>query len=133
MSAEIVMPRLSDTMEEGTILRWLKRSGEQIARGEEIVETDKASMPYAADLEGTLEIIAREGETLPVGAPIARVASGATRDDREQSVEGTATEPLTAAGKSAPAAQPLSAAQPPAVERRAAPARGDRIKASPLA
>ena len=135
MSAEIVMPRLSDTMEEGTILRWLKRSGEQIARGEEIVEieTDKASMPYAADLEGTLEIIAREGETLPVGAPIARVASGATADDREQSVEEAAAEPLTAAGKSAAAAQPLSAAQPPAVEHRAAPARGDRIKASPLA
>jgi len=49
--ADIVMPRLSDTMEEGTILRWLKRDGEQVRRGEELVEieTDKATMAYESD------------------------------------------------------------------------------------
>ena len=75
---EIVMPRLSDTMEEGTILRWLKRDGERVSRGEELVEieTDKASMTYESDQEGVLEILAGEGDTLAIGAVIARVGTG---------------------------------------------------------
>jgi pyruvate dehydrogenase E2 component (dihydrolipoyllysine-residue acetyltransferase) len=78
--AEIVMPRLSDTMEEGTVLRWLKRDGEHIRRGEELVEieTDKAAMVYESDQEGLLQIVAQEGDTLAVGATIAHV--GETRD-----------------------------------------------------
>ncbi len=73
--AEIVMPRLSDTMEEGTILRWLKRDGEHVRRGEELVEieTDKAAMVYESDQEGALRIVAHEGDTLAVGATIAQV------------------------------------------------------------
>ena len=69
------MPRLSDTMEEGTVLRWLKRDGEHVRRGEELVEieTDKATMVYESDQEGTLETVAREGDTLAVGAVIAHV------------------------------------------------------------
>lgn len=72
---EIVMPRLSDTMEEGTILRWIKHDGEHVARGEELVEieTDKAAMVYESDADGVLRIAAGEGETLPVGAAIAHV------------------------------------------------------------
>lgn len=75
--AEIVMPRLSDSMEEGTIIRWLKEPGDDVARGEELVEieTDKATMTYEADAAGTLEIVAQEGDTLPIGAVIARVAT----------------------------------------------------------
>src|SRR5215472_1823840 len=67
LMADIVMPRLSDTMEEGTILRWLKRDGEQVRRGEELVEieTDKATMAYESDQDGILETVAREGDTLP--------------------------------------------------------------------
>jgi pyruvate dehydrogenase E2 component (dihydrolipoamide acetyltransferase) len=77
--ADIVMPRLSDTMEEGTILRWLKADGEQVARGEELVEieTDKATMTYESDQAGLLEIVAGVGSTLAVGALIARVGAGA--------------------------------------------------------
>jgi pyruvate dehydrogenase E2 component (dihydrolipoamide acetyltransferase) len=73
--AEIVMPRLSDTMEEGTILRWLVADGESIRRGQELVEieTDKANMTYESDQEGVLQRIAAEGDTLPVGAVIAQV------------------------------------------------------------
>lgn len=73
--SEIVMPRLSDTMEEGTILRWLKRDGEHVKRGEELVEieTDKAAMTYESDSEGTLQTVAHEGDTLAVGETIARV------------------------------------------------------------
>ena len=61
--AEIVMPRLSDTMEEGTILRWLKRDGEPLARGEELVEieTDKATMTYESDQDGVLADPRRRG------------------------------------------------------------------------
>src|SRR4029077_20049784 len=73
---DIVMPRLSDSMEEGTILAWLKRVGEEVAVGEELVEieTDKAHMAYEADVAGTLtEILAKEGETLAIGSPIARI------------------------------------------------------------
>jgi pyruvate dehydrogenase E2 component (dihydrolipoamide acetyltransferase) len=75
MTTEVVMPRLSDTMEEGTILRWLKRDGEHVGRGEELVEieTDKAAMTYESDSEGTLQTVAREGDTLAVGEPIARI------------------------------------------------------------
>src|SRR6266508_2660370 len=70
------MPRLSDSMEEGTILRWMKSVGDQVELGEELVEieTDKANMVYEAPDGGTLiEIAAPEGETLPIGEVIARV------------------------------------------------------------
>jgi pyruvate dehydrogenase E2 component (dihydrolipoamide acetyltransferase) len=73
--ADMVMPRLSDTMEEGTILRWLKSDGEQVRRGEELVEieTDKATMSYESDEEGILRIVAPEGATLAVGELIAHI------------------------------------------------------------
>jgi pyruvate dehydrogenase E2 component (dihydrolipoamide acetyltransferase) len=77
--AEIVMPRLSDSMEEGTILTWLKQVGDTVAIGDELVEieTDKANMAYEADVAGVLEeILAQEGETLPIGTPIAVVEDG---------------------------------------------------------
>ena len=67
--ADVAMPRLSDSMEEGTILKWLKSDGDEVSRGEELVEieTDKANMTYEADQEGVLKIVAQEGDTLPVG------------------------------------------------------------------
>jgi pyruvate dehydrogenase E2 component (dihydrolipoamide acetyltransferase) len=77
--SEVVMPRLSDSMEEGTILTWLKQVGDEIAVGDELVEieTDKANMAYESDTAGTLqEILAQEGETLPIGSPIARIGEG---------------------------------------------------------
>jgi pyruvate dehydrogenase E2 component (dihydrolipoamide acetyltransferase) len=119
--SEIVMPRLSDTMEEGTVLRWLKRDGEHVGRGEELVEieTDKAAMVYESDQEGALRIVAREGDTLAVGATIAHV--GETAD----SVETSITE--------SPAV--VDATPPPADTLIDAPVYGgeDRVKASPLA
>ena len=84
---DIVMPRLSDSMEEGTILTWMKQVGDEIAVGDEIVEieTDKANMAYEADVAGTLtEIIAGEGATLPIGEPIARVGSASEVVAEEQ-------------------------------------------------
>jgi pyruvate dehydrogenase E2 component (dihydrolipoamide acetyltransferase) len=77
---DVVMPRLSDSMEEGTVLQWLKAVGDEVAVGDELVEieTDKANMAYESDVAGTLtEIVAQEGETLPIGSVIARVGEGA--------------------------------------------------------
>src|SRR5688572_20614809 len=76
--ADVAMPRLSDSMEEGTILKWLKSDGDEVTRGEELVEieTDKANMTYEADQAGPLEIVAQEGDTLPVGGTIARIGGG---------------------------------------------------------
>src|SRR3954452_4872680 len=63
--SDVAMPRLSDSMEEGTILKWLKSDGDEVSKGEELVEieTDKANMTYEADEAGTLEIVAQEGDT----------------------------------------------------------------------
>src|SRR6266550_3169507 len=76
MAAEVTMPRLSDSMEEGTILRWLKSVGDEVKRGDELVEieTDKANMTYEATDEGVLlEIVGQEGDTLEIGETIARI------------------------------------------------------------
>jgi pyruvate dehydrogenase E2 component (dihydrolipoamide acetyltransferase) len=76
MSVDVVMPRLSDSMEEGTILKWLKSPGDEVALGDELVEieTDKANMVYEAPDAGSLiEVLANEGDTLPIGEVIARV------------------------------------------------------------
>src|SRR3981081_3417768 len=76
------MPRLSDTMEEGTIASWLKKPGEKVDRGEVIaqIETDKATMDLTAFEAGTLqEILAPEGTTVAIGQPVARIGDGAAR------------------------------------------------------
>jgi pyruvate dehydrogenase E2 component (dihydrolipoamide acetyltransferase) len=76
MASEVTMPRLSDSMEEGTILKWLVDEGGEVKRGEPLVEieTDKANMTYEADTDGTLvEVVAKEGDTLPIGEVIARI------------------------------------------------------------
>jgi len=73
---DILMPRLSDSMHEGTIIQWLKSAGEQVGLGEDLVEieTDKAQMTYGADQAGVLvEIIAEEGDTIQLGGLIARL------------------------------------------------------------
>jgi pyruvate dehydrogenase E2 component (dihydrolipoamide acetyltransferase) len=79
---DVVMPRLSDSMEEGTILRWLKAEGELIDAGEPLVEieTDKATVLHEAVAAGRLHIIAAAGETLPIGRRIATI--GETNGDR---------------------------------------------------
>lgn len=95
---QVAMPRLSDSMEEGTIVRWLKRTGEAVSRGEVLaeIETDKATMEYEAEADGVIEILATEGETVAVGEPIARLAppgngSAGRRPIRRSGPRGRAT------------------------------------------
>jgi pyruvate dehydrogenase E2 component (dihydrolipoamide acetyltransferase) len=73
---ELTMPKLSDSMEEGTILSWLKADGDTVQEGEDLVEieSDKATVTHAAEASGVLTIVAAEGTSLPVGATMARVA-----------------------------------------------------------
>jgi pyruvate dehydrogenase E2 component (dihydrolipoamide acetyltransferase) len=125
--AEIVMPRLSDSMEEGTVLKWMKRVGDEVAVGDELVEieTDKANMAYESDVAGTLtEVLAQEGDTLPIGAPIAVVG------DDKGSTSKTAG-PVTAGDPPLPPVAKASSATVPPTVPPAVPA--DRVKASPLA
>jgi pyruvate dehydrogenase E2 component (dihydrolipoamide acetyltransferase) len=154
---DVVMPRLSDSMEEGTILKWLKAEGDEVAKGDELVEieTDKATMTYEADAAGTLSIVAQEGETLPIGQVIARLGAGgeapAEGGAAEQAPAGaTASAEASGNGAGSEAAVPASAAataEPPrspapdagaaaAAPAPAAPAadgNGGRAKASPVA
>src|SRR5438094_19252 len=74
MATQVVMPKLSPTMEEGQLTRWLKKEGDKVSMGEPLAEidTDKATMEMQALSSGTLrKIIVQEGETAPLGQPIA--------------------------------------------------------------
>ncbi|MFC5748536.1 dihydrolipoamide acetyltransferase family protein [Actinomadura rugatobispora] len=126
---EILMPRLSDTMEEGVISSWQKKPGDAIAVGDVIVdiETDKAVMEYEAYEDGVLgEILVAEGESAPIGAPIAVVVPA-----------GSTVAPKEKAAATVPAAAPAPAPAPPAAAPPAttspAPSRGTRPPSSPLA
>ena len=127
------MPRLSDSMEEGVILSWLKKEGEAIEVGDELVEieTDKASMVYESDLAGVLEILVGEGETRRVGEPIANVRpeGEAAPAPGTATVTETPVEPETA--PSEPSDVEPSPPPPPAYPDH--PAVQERIRVSPLA
>lgn len=134
MPVDIVMPRLSDSMEEGTILAWLKAEDDRVKRGEDLVEieTDKANMTYQSDTAGTLvEILAKEGDTLPVGTPIARIDTGAAAEKpakRGEAAESTKPAPPEPVSPEPAPPEPQAPAPP-----TAAPVSGGRIKASPVA
>jgi pyruvate dehydrogenase E2 component (dihydrolipoamide acetyltransferase) len=84
------MPRLSDSMEEGTVLKWLVEEGGEVKRGEPLVEieTDKANMTYEADADGTLiEIVAQEGDTLAIGETIARIGDPSEAGEKSEKKE----------------------------------------------
>jgi pyruvate dehydrogenase E2 component (dihydrolipoamide acetyltransferase) len=130
---DIAMPRLSDSMEEGTVLNWLKKVGDEVVVGEELVEieTDKANMGYEADVAGTLlEILVGENETAPVGAVIARIG------DKDAVLPAAAPAGPAAAGDPPlpPVAKASSATVPPTASPAGSSASGNgRVKASPLA
>lgn len=155
MPINIEMPKLSDTMTEGTVVRWLKKEGEEVEIGDTIaeIETDKATMEMEAFDEGTLsQISVQEGGKAPVGSVIAVLL-----EDGEESSSGdsgaTSNEAAAKSGSTPPAVSqalesaaatvqksqetedPAPAAQPAAPSPAAAPApsTSGRIKASPLA
>src|SRR5436305_13113716 len=121
MATDVMMPRLSDSMEEGTVLKWLVEVGGEVKRGEPLVEieTDKANMTYEADTDGVLiEVLAQEGETLPIGQVIARVgAAGEEVAGRRSQVAGDGAQAEPAAEE----AEPEPEAEEPAEDEREAP------------
>ncbi len=135
---EITMPRLSDTMQEGTIARWLKKPGDTVNKGDILgeIETDKATMDLEAFDAGVLEqILVQEGETASIGQPIAIVGTGAATAAPSQQ-EQPAKAAATSSEQAAQPAPPMPSSPPaPAVSapREVAPGGNGAIKASPLA
>ena len=126
MATEVILPRLGQGMESGTIVRWLKSEGEQVEKGEPLFEldTDKVTQEVEAEANGVLlKIAVAEGE-VPVGQTVAFIG------DRGEAVP----EP-TGATPPAPPAEAERAPEPePALPEAPAPAATNgRIKASPLA
>src|SRR4051812_23537409 len=102
---DLVMPRLSDSMEEGTIIRWLVEDGAEVHRGDEIVEieTDKATMTYEADSDGVLRIVATEGDTLPIGAVIASIGANGGAPEAEEAQQAAPSPAADASSSEEPA------------------------------
>ncbi len=103
--ADIIMPKMGDAMEEGKIVQWLKKVGDDVKAGEAIaeIETDKSNVEIEAEAGGTLQSIAvQAGEIAPVGATIAVVGSGAA----------VAAAPVAATPQPEPEAAPVAPAEP---------------------
>src|SRR5687767_8072468 len=96
MPVDLVMPRLSDTMTEGTVARWLKKPGEPVKRGEPLaeIETDKATMPMEAFEDGTMgPVEVGEGQTVPLGSKIGVLYRAGEKADSGSSAAGGAAPP----------------------------------------
>lgn len=154
MATLISMPRLSPTMEEGVVAKWLKQEGDKINPGDIVaeVETDKANMDFPLEDEGyLLKLLAAPGQTVKLGAPVAIL--GARGEDisallKELTAGAPAPQPAAQAAAPAPVATPAAApvaAPAPVATPAAAPAApvqpaqvqaapsGGRLHASPLA
>jgi pyruvate dehydrogenase E2 component (dihydrolipoamide acetyltransferase) len=140
MAEELVMPRLSDTMESGTVARWVLHEGDQVHAGDVVaeIETDKATMEYQSDVEGVLlRILVGDGESAALGAPIALVGEAGEEVAGDGDGGGASGEAAAEApagdGDGAPAAERREAPAP-ASQRDGAPRpAGGPLKASPIA
>ncbi|MBV9452988.1 MAG: 2-oxo acid dehydrogenase subunit E2, partial [Rubrobacter sp.] len=141
---EVIMPKMGDAMEEGTLLKWLKSEGDEIEEGEPIaeIETDKASMEIEAEDSGTLhEIIAQEGQDVPVGEAIAVIlGEGEEPPERDgaaeaEAEESEAEEDAEAQSQTATEAEEEEAPEveeAPAVTAQAEGAANGQVRASPI-
>jgi pyruvate dehydrogenase E2 component (dihydrolipoamide acetyltransferase) len=147
MPIAIEMPKLSDTMTEGTLVRWIKKVGDSVAVGDVLaeVETDKATMEMEAFDEGILaEILVQDGSKVEVGQQLALLTGKGEKIESGKAKPSPAQEPASEKKetKAAPAEEPAQAETPAATDTpsddspkpstEAAPVTG-RIKASPLA
>jgi pyruvate dehydrogenase E2 component (dihydrolipoamide acetyltransferase) len=148
--ADINMPKLSDTMEEGTIVEWKKKSGDVVKSGDVLaeVESDKATFDLEADADGTLQILVEQGVPAKIGAPIARIGDAAApapepaKPKTPEPAKPKAQEPESAPAKEPEKPAPVASKPAPAPETQAPapppqPQDGQQIdqqvRASPLA
>ncbi len=127
MADELVMPRLSDTMERGTIARWIKQEGDAFTNGDVLVEieTDKALMELSAYDDGViLKILVPDGGEAELGAPIA--ITGAAGETVPAAMLQAAPAPVVAAAKA-------TAKQPAAARDTTPVAATTEVRASPIA
>jgi pyruvate dehydrogenase E2 component (dihydrolipoamide acetyltransferase) len=123
MATKVIMPKLSPTMEEGQISRWLKKEGDKVAMGEPLAEidTDKATMEMQALANGVLrKIVVNEGQSAPLGQLIAIIGE-ANEDIASLLAEAPATAAAPAAPKEAPQPAPAPAPPRPAPVEQPAP------------
>lgn len=132
MASKVIMPKLSPTMEEGQIARWLKKEGDKVSMGEPLAEidTDKATMEMQALANGVLrKILVNEGEAAPLGQLIAVIG------DPNEDIASVLSEAPSAPKKEVEPKAPEPAPEPAKVEQPAPPVstNSGRLIASPLA
>ena len=140
---EVIMPKMGDAMEEGTLLQWLKQDGDTVKSGDLIaeIETDKSNVEIEAEDAGVLHLKAEPGAVLPVGTVIAligedaavaapKAAAAAPAQPAAPSASAARTNE-SAAEYDTPIGQPAQAAAPAPSASRGG--NGTRLKASPLA
>ena len=111
MSVNIEMPKLSDTMTEGTLIKWHKQVGDSVEIGDILaeIETDKATMEMEAFDDGVItEILIQEGEKAPIGGVLA-VLNGDSEATHTPATQTTAVVPASISPATMPAATTLSA------------------------
>jgi pyruvate dehydrogenase E2 component (dihydrolipoyllysine-residue acetyltransferase) len=125
---DVTMPRLSDSMEEATIVAWHIEDGARVSAGQELaeVETDKATVAFEAEAEGTIELLVPAGETVALGAVVARIRGEG--EEPAGALPGAATAAAPAGGGRVEAVQTAAPERPVAAGRS-----GQRAFASPLA
>src|SRR5437660_10963545 len=145
MATEVVMPKLSPTMEEGQLARWLKKEGDKVSMGEPLAEidTDKATMEMQALSNGVLrKILIQEGESAPLGQPIAII--GEPEEDisgllaKQKAPAPTASSAETAPKQTEVSAEPKEEKETPAKaspdgKQASAASVGGRMVISPIA
>jgi 2-oxoglutarate dehydrogenase E2 component (dihydrolipoamide succinyltransferase) len=94
MSLEIKVPPVGESITEVTLASWIKKDGDAVQMDEVIaeLESDKATFELTAEQAGTLKIIAKEGDTIPVGAPVCTIEDGGAASPTQPSPEGRATD-----------------------------------------
>ena len=136
MAKTLMMPKMGFDMEQGKIVRWLKQEGDAVERGEKVVEieTEKVTIEVENFDDGILHtIVAREGEEVPVGEPIAVVAQPGEDVDLAALNITVSAAPATEPATPAEAAASNGAAVEAPAQETAPAAPAGRVRASPLA
>lgn len=136
---EVIMPKMGDAMEEGTLIRWIKGQGDEVAEGDAIaeIETDKVTLELESEHSGTLsELVASEGQNVPVGQAIAVVLGEGEEPPARSEAGTTATEAAAGSSGGEEESAPTATQEPPATEGSQAtpeaPQKDGRFRASPL-